>query len=206
MIYNLRSKLPLLAVVLCGVLLFVLWHTPASNAQDNGPAASLPNDQGGTADMLAVPVPGGPGFYSGHAISILPWPSNSVPYHFSGMVLYNPDTSSHPYEVAVTLPHNAVITKFVVWYYDDNAINDMWGALARAGLDGSGIVQIGRIDSTGAVASVQYAEDTTIDTPLVDNQSYMYWVEVLLPPDSSAGFVSFRIDYQYTSSLPIVTK
>lgn len=201
--YRLRLARSVFAVVM--MLAICLFAVGASVAQELGPA-SVPDPA--LADGLAAPdaIPsGGPGYYSEIALAFQPYPSQSVPFAFSGRTLYNPDTVTRYYQAPVHLPHGATITKFVVWFNDNNTAN-LWAALARAGLDDSSIAQIGYVASTGAATGIRYVQDTTIATPLVNNGSNMYWVEVGLPPNSSVGILSFRIDYRYGSSLPLILK
>ncbi len=201
--YRLRLVRSVFAVVV--TLAFCLFAAGASVAQEVGPASvSDPV----LADSLAAPdaIPsGGPGYFSQTAFVFQPYPNQSVPFLFSGRTLYNPDTVTRYYQAPVHLPHGATITKFVVWY-TDNSTSNLWAALARAGLDDSGVAQIGYVASTNAAVGVRYLQDTTITTPLVNNGSYMYWVEVGLPPNSSVGIVSFRIDYRYGSALPLISR
>lgn len=154
----------------------------------------------------AAPVPGGPGFLSQTALAFHGWPRENTPTYYNGVRLSNPDSGWHAYEAMIDLPHGAVITKFVVWVYDNNTTDDLWVVLARAGMDGSGIAQIARVESTGASTSTRVLQDTTILTPVVDRQNYFYWVEAYLPPNNTGGVVSFRIDYSYPQYLPMVRK
>lgn len=179
---------------------------PVGAAQEGGVAASSAAGAEAVVVTPAAPVPGGPNFFSQISLAFHGWPRENVPTGYNGITLYNPDTSSHAYEAMVSLPHGAVITKFVVWAYDNNASQDLWAVIARAGADGSGVSQIARVDSSEAVAAVRTFEDTTILTPNVDLQNYVYWVEVFLPPGSATGIVSFRIDYGYPAYLPMLTR
>jgi hypothetical protein len=206
MIRRIRSASSALFMVLALVIALTTLCASVIVAQEEGPVtASVP-----TASMPFVvpdaPVPGGPGFYSQSAFAFRPYPDQNVPYYFSGRTLFNTDTASHSYEAMVSLPQGATITKFVVWYRDNNPSADIWAAISRAAIDDSSVGQIARVDSSGAVAGVGYGEDTTITDPTVDMQSYTYWVETYLPPSSGAGIVSFRIDYSYSGYLPLVTK
>lgn len=202
---NYRLRLVRSAFAVIVTLSFCLLTAGASVAQDTGPA-SVPDPAltGSLAAPDAIPS-GGPGYLSQTAFGFQPYPNQSVPFNVSGRTLYNTDTATHYYQAAVQLPHGATITKFVVWY-TDNSTATLWAALARAGLDDSSVAQIGYVTSTGAATGIRYVQDTTIATPLVDNGSYMYWVEVGLPPNSGAGILSFRIDYRYGSALPLISK
>ena len=203
--------------VILVTLALALLLSSASHAQDTGPdpvvdpnaAADLtgPASVGETApaaDLSAIP-PGGPGSFSLTALAMQPYPNQTVPYTISGRTLYNPDTSLHYYEAPVYLPQGATITRFVVWY-TDNSTSNMWAALARGALDDTSVNQIGRVDSIDAAAGIRYLQDTTITFPVVNNESYMYWIEVSLPPNNTVGVLSFRIDYQYSGYMPMINK
>lgn len=201
-----RPALYVFFVVLALTISFAAWHASVSLAQENGPATTSPLTADATLIGSAAPVPGGPGFYSQTALGFQPWPNQAVPFSYSGVTLYNPDTAYHAYEAMVSLPNGATITKFVVWYYDNSASYDMWAAIGRAPMDYSSVEQIAHVDSAGAATSVRYGVDSTIIDATVDMQSYTYWVEAFLPPSSNAGIVSFRIDFGYPAYLPLVTK
>lgn len=201
--FRLHPPRSLLIVIV--TLVLCLFATGASVAQDTGPASAP--DLSLTADLAAPAAipPGGPGFFSQTALTFQPYPNQTVPFTVSGRTLYNPDTGTHYYEAPVNLPNGVTITRFVVWY-TDNSTSNMWAALARAGLDDSSVAQIGYVASTDAAAGIRYLQDTSIATPVVNNGSYMYWVEVGLPPSSGAGILSFRIDYRYGSALPLTLR
>ena len=185
------SRRYLLIIVTVALLLLA---TGALLAQGAAQYASAP-DQTPREALAATPtpVPGGPGFISQTALAFQGWPRENIPTGYNGVMLYNPDSASHAYEAMISLPHGVKITKLTAWYYDNNAGEDknLWLVIARARLNGTDIVQIARVDSSGAASSVRVAEDTTILTPVVDNQNYIYWVETFLPSGARLGVVSF---------------
>ncbi len=187
-------------------VLFVFSPALTTTAQRQTPeAASTSGDEAAPAQTGVVEAAaGGPGFYSGNAMGFSPWPNNSTPVAWNGVRLYNPDTVSHAYELPVHLPHGATVTKFSAWVYDNNPDKDLWVTLATANLDGSGIMQMARVDSTGAQASVRMLEDATISASVIDLQNKAYWVEIYIPPGTTSGFVSFRIDYAYNAYAPLI--
>jgi hypothetical protein len=121
-------------------------------------------------------------------------------------MLVNPDASDHYYEAPVSLPNGATITKFVVWYYDNNATLDMSADLALVSVDATHGTSMANVTSSGASTGNRYGQITTISNATIDLQSYSYFVQVYLPPSANLGVLAFRIDYQYASYLSLITK
>ncbi len=200
-----RTRPLVSAFVVFLTLALVLVMASASIAQEVGPAsAPEPVLNSGLSEPSAIPS-GGPGSFSQTALVFHPYPNQSTPFSISGRTLFNPDTSSHYYQAPVYLPNGATITRFVVWYSDNSTAN-LWAALARGALDDSAVTQIGYLASTDAATGIRYLSDTTIITPVVDLETYYYWVEVGLPANSAAGILSFRVDYEFPGFLPLVIK
>jgi hypothetical protein len=204
--FSKRRILTVVAILLLGSLLFAR-PAPVTVAQEEGPAASQPIGSGAAVDPALAPVliPGGPGFFSANGLGFSPYVSGTVPIAFSGRGVYNPDTGYHAYEAPVSLPHGATINKFVIWV-TDNAPTDMWAAIGKMGQDDSSVVQVAYVASSGAAPGYRVFTDTTMVSPQVDLQNYVYWVEVYLPPNSAAGLVSFRIDFTYASYAPVIER
>lgn len=202
-----RHLLAILAVLLLGLLVFARPVTQTI-AQEEGPppaSGSVVITNGGPA-LAPVVVPGGPGFFSANGFGFQPYPNGTTPIAFAGRGVYNPDTSTHYYEMPVSLPHGAVITQFSIWAYDNDASHDMWATIAKMGQDDSYVQQVGYVSSGGAVAGNRSFVDTTIVDPAVDLQNYAYWVEISMPPSSSVRLITFRIDYGFPSYAPVITK
>lgn len=145
-------------------------------------------------------------FYSSSAFGFQAYPGSTVPLTYSGRTLVNTDTSYRYFEAPVVIPHGATITKFVAWVVDNNATYGTNAILARAAQDDSDVIQLVNLSTTGQSSLKQHLETTTISNPNVDLQNYMYWVEVGLPPNSSGGIVSFRIDYSFDSFAPMIRR
>lgn len=205
MSHRLRAVLYALGVLLVLTLLLITWRATVT-AQEDVPAGSILRTEDPTVFEPAAPVPGGPGFYTQNGFAFRPYPSQSTPYSYIGVKLINPDSSSNYYEAPVSLPQGATVTKFVVWYYDNDASQNMWAALALGSLGTNYGSVMAEVDSSGASTDNRYGEDTTITNATIDLQSNSYWVEGRLPPSTSVGIVAFRIDYQYASSLPLIMK
>ena len=206
-----RHLLTVIAVLLMGLLLFAQ-PVPQTVAQEEVPGPDTGSASGsitftaGDPALAPVLIPGGPGFFAQNGLGFQPYPSGTTPIAFSGRAVYNPDTVSHYYQAQVSLPHGAVITKFVIWTYENDATNDMWATLAKMGQDDSFVQQVAYISSSGANAAIRSFEDITMVSPEVDLQSYAYWVEIGMPATSSVRLNAFRIDYDFPTYTPVIQR
>lgn len=202
-----RHLLAILTVLLLGLLLFAQ-PVPQTVAQeeDPGPASASITFTTGDPSLAPVLIPGGPGFYAQNGLAFKPYPSGTTPIAFSGSWVYNPDTATRYYEAPVSLPHGAVVTKFVVWGLDNNTTYDFWAVLAKLSQDNSEIYNIAYLTSTGANAAARSFVDITLDSPEIDLQSYTYWVEIGMPPTGSVQLISFRIDYDFPTYTPVIQR
>lgn len=203
-----KHRLLTILVVLLFGLLTLAQPVPQTAAQeeDPGPASGSAAYTAGALALDPVLIPGGPGFFSANALGFQPYPNGTTPIAFSGRSVYNPDTTFHYYQMPVYLPHMATITKFVIWGYDNDGSYNFWGAVAKMGQDDSYVQQMSYLPSSGTSTSLRVFTDTTIVDPLVDLQSYAYWVEIGMPPSASVRFTSFRIDYSYPTYAPAIHK
>jgi hypothetical protein len=206
MSHRLRALLYALGVILVLTLIIITWRASVTVAQEGEPASLSGLTVGPARIEPAELVPGGPGFYAQNALAFRAYPNQAVPFSYAGAKLVNPDTVSHYYMAPVALPHGALITKFVVWYYDNDTGKELSVDLYRLPLESEYGTSIASVSSAGASASNRYAQDTSISTPVVDLQSYSYAIQASLPASPSVGLVAFRIDYQYTNSLPLIMK
>ncbi len=202
-----RHLLAVLSVLLMGLLLFAQpVPQTAAQEQDPGTASGSITFTAGDPALAPVLIPGGPGFFSGTAFLFTPYPSGTTPIAFAGRAVYNPDTVYHYYEAPVSLPHGAVITKFVIWVLDNDGTYNMWAAVAKMGQDDSFVQQVSYIESTGASSAFRSFEDITMVSPGVDLQSYAYWVEIGLPASTNVRLNAFRIDYDFPTYAPVIQK
>ena len=154
-------------------------------------------------------VPGGPGFIMVHPFAFNPL---DMAYEWDngvGGFLFNPGAEQAYYGASVNLPHGAVITKFVVYYYDSANIN-LFAQLIRLNLDNDQYTVLSEFVSSGIAWENRVGEVglfSTVD-PVVDNQSNAYRVEFGLPGgvDSTLGIRGIRIDYSYPVNLPMINK
>jgi|LSQX01.3.fsa_nt_gb hypothetical protein len=146
-------------------------------------------------------VPGGPGFIMINPFQFRPRsPSDSWEYISS--FLYNPSNEYSSLVAPLNLPHGATITK-VTLYYLDNTSSNMGLYLVRE--EANDKVYMAYTSSNN---SSKNASDSSINSPIVDNQSYSYYL--MLGIDAGWGtdllLTNVRIDYAYNSNLPLINK
>jgi hypothetical protein len=75
-------------------------------------------------------------------------------------------------------------------------------------MDEYDLLNLARLDSSGANVNNRVMEDTSISPDIIDNQSYAYWIEVSLPGSQSTNLMirGIRIDFSYPVSLPLINK
>jgi hypothetical protein len=115
------------------------------------------------------------------------------------------------YAAAVSLPNGATVTKMVIYFWDDadtveSGLPDVSASLLQVSLDGQSITPIVSVSSSGRDASYRSAEAASTSEALVDQQHFMYVVEVGLPRSYEVRLRGVRIDYAHQVSLPLVMK
>lgn len=121
--------------------------------------------------------------------------------------LTNPSVSSLGYYIAgLSLPHGAKINKMTLYYYD-NSTRDLSLYLYLETADNSSLL-MRSLYSSVAVNAFRNVSSITIDNPIVDNQVCGYYLFLTIPENASLNLMltNVRIDYEYTSNLPLVTK
>jgi len=207
---NRRLKLAALAaVVLLVAASAVAWRSVAAQPGDDPPAGrGEPGNPGReAAPALAAPVPGGPTFYSQRAIAFHPYAS-TMSWAFWDAELYNPGGTDLDAEASLSLPNGATITKLVAYYFDACGSRDVRVELRRDDSAGDLGDVLAWVQSSDNVNGYRYAEDSTIDFPVVDQQRYSYRAVALIPQgcDSNLSLNSIRIDYGFGVNLPLVRK
>jgi hypothetical protein len=151
-----------------------------------------------------APVPGGPGFQMVNAFQFRSaFPDRTWDY-FEGE-LDNPGPTDNFYEAALSLPNRVMITKMVVYFFD-NSTQDLLVGLWRIDPSTGNSLEMATVASLDAQDQHRNAVDTTILSPLVDQQSYSYIIEVGIPAGSfnALRLAAVRIDYAYEANLPNV--
>jgi hypothetical protein len=203
-----RLRFGLSAAVLLLVTAAVTWHSFAA-PPGNEPAAGLGGQglsPGAAVPASAAPVPGGPGFYSLSAMFFRPYLASPSGYAYTGGDLYNPGTTLAAYEGPVSVPNRATMTRLVAYYWDGSVTEYVNVNLYRISLDTGSVELLAEVYSTGN-AGRGSVETTSIAQPVIDQQSHAYAAEVQIPGNVSTQirFVGLRIDYAFTTDLPLVT-
>ena len=151
-------------------------------------------------------VPGGPGFIMISPVDFKPFVSYYPWAYSAGVGLFNPSTiSSSGYVAGLTLPHHATIKKMTLYYKDSHVVNNLSLYLYRG--DGNGaIILMSFLDTTGDAAAFRYMSTTQFSSPVVDNQTFSYFLYANFPGNVADSIVltNVRIDYQYTAAVPLV--
>jgi len=206
-----RYRRLILAVLATAVVLAAgsaaTWCSVAAPPHD-GPSArqeGLGSPAREAAASLAAPVPGGPGFYSQHAVAFRPY-EPTMSWAFWDGELYNPGGTDSEFDAPLSLPNGATITKLVAYYYDACGSRDLTVRLLRDASGSNLGDYMAELNSSGAPGGYSYGEDSTVDYPIIDQQSYSYRVVVLLPQGCSTNMSleSIRVDYGYQTGLPLV--
>jgi hypothetical protein len=159
-----------------------------------------------SSPLLGAPVPGGPGFISIGNVSFQPHPP-SVQYGYINGRLYNNNGSPASFVAPVSLPHGATITQFVLYYVDNDSVNDINAWIGYISLEESTVNVMCSITTSGGSPDARIMVNNTITTgKVIDNQSYNYFVSILLPTGSTSQLSGVRIDYSYPTNLPLIMK
>lgn len=76
---------------------------------------------------------------------------------------------------------------------------------SRGGAEGSAGL-MASVSSDGAQAAYRSASDTSMVYPVVDNQNFSYYLELVIPPTAGTNIklTNVRIDYEYASDLIVL--
>jgi len=202
-----RTRRVLLIVFVAAVLLAaasaLTWRSLATTAHGDEPEGGVIVAQGEPTAMSAA-VPGGPGFYMRGAPSFTPRYSG-YQWAYSQQELRNTGGSPSYWDAPLALPHGATVTKFVLYFDDTSASDDVFASLYRCRLD-SGTCDMPAFATSSGAPGYGFAEDSTISVPVIDNQSYVYVAEANLPNTTAVGLIGVRIDYEFSAKVPLVTK
>jgi len=198
-----------IVVLLISILLVVSGYAYVS-AQDEGEGGLTSRSYLGLeGDISSVyDVPGGPGFVMLSPYQFRPLsPADQCSY--SGNTIVNQSPGVCTVVAGVTLPHGANITKLTLYVFDGNPSKDIILNFARG--DGAGGFAVQAGINTGIVG-VMPAWDAISTTQFlntqVDNSNYSYMVYAIVPFQSwlDMGFSNVRIDYEYATAIPILSK
>lgn len=198
----------LLAVIVLSIVLIISSNTVAS-AQRGGEEGGL--IQSGlftdASTIELIDVPGGPGLVMVSPFEFRPYNPDVDKVKFVEAALYNPISLPSNSAAPLTLPHSASLTKLTLYFYDDYVPQDMRLILYRSAVNGI-ISPVTSISPTGMNTGINYLSSTTF-TPgseVIDNRNYSYFLLAYIPGGGSnnLALVNVRIDYAYTTSLPVV--
>jgi len=213
---NLRSMVLVLAMVL--ILMSTNVVAIAQEGSDTESSRTTPQTRtpiqydGDISSGERSPIiPGGPGFISIHPSAFQPINSTTSYGFYRISELYNTETGPAYYLAPVNLPHNATITKLVVYFFDfmDDA-NNITVELYQCdyGYNGCGAA-MGSVVTTYQSGNNHYGYvETTSFTPAVINlQSFSYVLKLTIPGGLGEylSLVNVRVDYGFDPLfLPLV--
>lgn len=191
---SVRSIVFVAAVILIAALTS---GTRATAQEGDGTSEAMDTDQ-----TIRV-VEGGPGFVSINSAAFVP--HNQYNEFVYADQLYSTYASSSNFHAALNLPDGSIINKVVLYYYDSNTTLNLTATLRRVSFSGGG-TDIGYINSAGD-GGYGYDEGS-VPAVLVDNQNYSYKITVIFPggAGNTVKLVGFRIDYGYSTYLPLTNK
>jgi hypothetical protein len=202
-----RNRRLLLAVTIVVVLLSAALAltrlSEATAVHGDGPEGGAIVAQGEPAAVPAA-VPGGPGFYMCGAPCFAPR-SSGYQWTYSQQELRNTGGFYAYWDAPLALPHGATMTKFVLYFDDNSASDDLFVGLYRCALD-TGTCDLPAFATSSGAPGYGFAEDSTITNSVIDNQSYVYMAEAILPNTTAVGLIGVRIDYEFSAKLPLITK
>jgi hypothetical protein len=164
-----------------------------------------------SSQSFADPVPGGPGYFMQPASAFRPQ-SSSTNYLVNAEYLRNLSPATQSFYAPVSLPQGAVINKFILYYKDIDPVLGIQGYLSRVALpEGGPIISFAQVNSNSKEQSdhANFIEFTDLlpSYTTVDNQRYVYFVQINLPPSNNLLLVyGFRIDYSFPINLPVMMK
>jgi hypothetical protein len=120
-----------------------------------------------------------------------------------GIGIINSSVSTNALLAPIHLPDNCTITSVDVWYEDNNAGGDMDFSLQSRANGAGGVVNIGTVSSTGAVAAVQ--QISIPGTTVINNSLNAYFIRVFSNAWSTNStknmkVVNVRVTYSKTES------
>jgi len=181
-------------VVLLTVVAAIPWRTLAAPPAQSPLGPRDPTRK--AAPDLEAPVPRGPGFLMVNPFQFRSAWQNRTWDYVNGE-LFNPGPEDNFYEAALTLPDNIVITKMVVYFYDNSEL-DLCAGLWRFDPSTGDWLAMAEVASWGTEDQYRNVTDTSIIEPAVDQQRYSYLVEVGIPPVyADLRLAGVRLDYSY---------
>lgn len=197
-----KFRLPIIIGSVITIIVLAAVLGSMALAQDGVPQGVTGGEEQVSSEVMA-PVPGGPGFISVPGTAFQPFvPTDQFGHVGPGVYCISGNCD---FTAEIYIPNGATITKLVVYYYD-NVASDLIGRLVRGPFSDVYGLAMAETYSSGTGTINRYVATTTIATPVIDNQSNAYLVEVYLPPSIDLRLVGMRVDYAYPTGLPLVEK
>jgi len=194
---DLKVVLFIIAILLCGMLGSELSVTAQSAGETEIPL-SLPQE---SLTETREPVPGGPGYVMVSPFSMIPRYDTYI-WYFQGNSLISDDSY---FNCPVNVPHGAIITKLVAYFYDGDSMRNMIVNLYQDDYINGNRTLMAQAVSFGSAGYI-YATDPSIDYATVDLSSYAYSLQVHFPLGilMAGTFRGARVDYSYPAYLPTI--
>jgi hypothetical protein len=136
--------------------------------------------------------------WSASGAQFVPFTISSSFFKFDNCLYLTTDRFFTP----VHIPNGAKVTKMKVYFWDKSG-GDFTVSLFRGNLATGGFGGMATLTTTGTSTGIRTSEDTTINTPTIDNNQFTYRVDVM----SMDGTVDHRLygvvlEYEVTNPLP----
>ena len=150
-------------------------------------------------------VPGGPGFVILNGYDFKPYYATDT-WQYDGAALFDPSTAFEYFIAPVHLSQGATINQMVVYFYDNESSGLFQVELKQFSNINSSVIYMAGVYPVAGSPNNLYLATSSIAWPVVDNSLYSYAVAAQLPGELLGGLYAVRIDYGYTTSLPLVVK
>lgn len=120
--------------------------------------------------------------------------NESDPYFFGGATtskIQDGDTSGLSLRSGVHLPHNAIVTSMIFYYYRDDATAVVAAELFRVPVGSETVSSMAQITGTGT-SGFQNLTDSSISNATIDNQNYAYLVRATVNANDNIADVRFN--------------
>lgn len=188
------------------VMIFILKLSTSTDTIAFGVAGK--NDS--PAPQALAAIEGGPGFVVISPLSFIPIDCGYADYllqplRYESNMIYNSGEYQCNFAAPVNLPHGATVLKIVLYGSDLGADNAIAISLMECPLLDRTCVSIAGGITSGFENTIRAFEFLSL-SKVIDLQSFSYHVQVRLPAGLKYGITGVRIDYGYTTNLPLVQR
>ncbi|MEM9514600.1 MAG: hypothetical protein AAGA42_07040 [Actinomycetota bacterium] len=121
-------------------------------------------------------------------------PTTSTTAYVRTGAAIRPTVAASGFLAPVTLPDGATVTK-VTMVFGDNSVGTIGVSLTRARLIDSVSTNMADVVSLDAAPGIRTLSTTAIDTPVVDNANYSYYVGSGMAADPAISLIAAQIEY-----------